>query len=207
MHLPARWRTVASATTAALAAAALCAAPAAAETGPSPGGCAEVPTVQSFAPWQDFADYLLAPDGDFEAGAGSWLLEDGASAVEGNDPLPIGDPSDHQTLRLPAGATATTAPMCIGVEHRTMRFLGTSARSGTLLVEALYSKGNDKPHSITLGAVRGTGEWAPSDALPMRVNDLAADSGNAMSVSLRFSARGNAAWEIDDVYVDPYRTK
>ena len=207
MHLPACWRTVVSATTAALAAVALTAAPAAATTGPAAAGCPDVPTVQPFAPWQDFADYLLAPDGDFEAGAASWLLEGGASAVEGNDPLPVGDPSDHGTLRLPAGATATTAPMCIGVEHRTMRFLGTSGTSGTLLVEALYSKGDDPTKSITLGAVRGTGGWAPSDVLPMRVNDLAADSGNAMSVSLRFSARGNAAWEIDDVYVDPYRTK
>jgi hypothetical protein len=207
MHLSARWRTVVCSATAALAAVAVTAAPATATTAPGAAGCPDVPTVQPFAPWQDFADYLLAPDGDFEAGAGSWRLDGGASAVAGNDPLPVGDPSDDQTLRLPAGATATTAPMCIGVEHRTMRFLGTSAKSGTLLVEALYATRNGKPKSITLGAVRGTGDWAPSDVLPMRVNDLAADSGNAMSVSLRFSARGNAAWQIDDVYVDPYRTK
>ena len=111
MHLPARWRTVVSAATAALAAAALTAAPAAAETGPSPGGCPDVPTVQPFAPWGDVADYLLAPDGDFEAGASAWLLAGGASAVEGNDPLPVGAATDHRTLRLPAGATATTAPI------------------------------------------------------------------------------------------------
>jgi len=206
MHLPVRWRTAVSATTAALAAVALTAGPAAAETGPGPAGCPDVPTVQPFAPWGDHADYFLAPDGDIEAGAGSWQLDGGASAVAGNDPLPVGDPSDDQTLRLPSGATATTAPMCIGVEHRTMRFVGTSAMSGTLLVEALYSKGNGKQKSITLGAVRGSGEWAPSPVLPMRVNEQAGDD-NAMSVSLRFSAHGNAPWQIDDVYVDPYRTK
>jgi len=205
MHLPARWRTVVSATAAALAAAALSAASAAAETGPSPGGCPDVPTVQPFAPWDDAADYFLAPDGDFEAGAGSWLL-DGASVVEGNDPLPVGDPADHQTLSVPAGASATTAPMCIGIEHRTMRFLGTGTQAGTLLVEALYTKSNHKQKSITLGAVHGTGAWAPSPVLPMRVNDQAGED-NAMSVSLRFSARGSADWQVDDVYVDPYRTK
>ena len=206
MHLPARWRTVVSATTAALAAAALTAAPAAAEAGPGPAGCPDVPTVQAFAPWGDFADYFLAPGGDLEAGASAWRLEGGASAVEGDDPLPVGAPTDHRTLHLPAGATATTAPMCIGVEHRTMRFLGTSPRSGTLLVEALYTKRDGKPKSIALGVVRGTGAWAPSPVLPMRVNEQAGDD-NAMSVSLRFSARGNAAWDIDDVYVDPYRMK
>lgn len=206
MHLPACWRTVVSAATAALAAAAVTAAPAAAETGPSPGGCPDVPTVQPFAPWGDVADYLLAPDGDFEAGASAWLLEDGASVVEGNDPLPVGAATDHQALRLPAGATATTAPMCIGAEHRTMRFLAASPASGTLLVEALYSKRDGAQKSITLGAVRGTGEWTPSPVLPMRVNEQAGDD-NAMSLSLRFSARGSAAWDIDDVYVDPYRMK
>ncbi|MEA2144322.1 MAG: hypothetical protein QOI64_2752, partial [Solirubrobacteraceae bacterium] len=85
MHLPARWRTVASTAAAAIAAIAFTAAPAVADTGPSPGGCPAVPTVQAFAPWQDFADYFLAPNGDFEAGASSWQLSGGASAVEGNN--------------------------------------------------------------------------------------------------------------------------
>jgi hypothetical protein len=194
-----------SAATATLAATAMAAAPASAETGPSPGGCPDVPTVAPFAPWQDFADYFLAPNGDIEAGAASWQLENGAGAVEGNSPFAVGAPSDHQSLRLPAGSSATTAPMCIGVEHRTMRFFGTSTKSGTVMVEALYTKPNGKQKSVTLGAMRGAGAWAPSDALPMRVNELAGED-NAMSVSLRFSARGNAAWQIDDVYVDPFRT-
>ena len=191
--------------TAALASVALSAAPAAAETGPVPDGCPDVPTVQPFAPWQDFADYLLVPDGDIEAGGSSWLLEDGASAVEGNEPFAVGVASDHQSLRLPAGASATTAPMCIGVEHRTMRFFGTSTRSGALTVEALYTKRDGEQKSITLGTMRGGDAWAPSDVLPMRVNDLAGED-NAMSVSLRFTPRGDATWQIDDVYVDPFRT-
>jgi hypothetical protein len=205
MHLPARWRTAVSAAAAALAATALAAGPAAADTGPSPGGCPDVPTVQPFAPWQDVADYFLAPDGDVEAGAGSWLLSGGASVVEGNEPY-AGAAGDHQSLRLPAGASATTAPMCIDEEHRTMRFFGRSTGASALRVEALYTKRNGNEKSVTLGNVRGDDAWAPSDVLAMRVNELAADD-NAMSVSLRFSARGNSTWLVDDVYVDPYRTK
>ena len=36
---------------------------------------------------------------------------------------------------------------------------------------------------------------------------LAGDYDTAMSVSLRFTVRGNATWQIDDVYVDPFRMK
>jgi hypothetical protein len=205
MHLPVRWRSVVSATAAALAAAALTASTAAAETGPSPGGCPDVPTVQAFMGWQDFADYFLAPDGDFEAGGSAWELDGGASVVEGNEPF-VGAEDDHRSLSLPAGASATTAPMCIGEEHRTMRYFAVGARTGTLAVEALYTKANGTQKRVPLGVARGTGEWAPSDVVPMRVNELASD-GNALSVSLRFSARGNAPWQIDDVYVDPYKMK
>jgi hypothetical protein len=208
MLRPVRWRTVVSGATAALAAVALTVAPASAAT-VSPAGCPDVPTVQPFAPWSDFADYLLAPDGGFENGAAGWTLEDGARAVEGNEPFAVGAAADHRSLALPAGARATSAPICIGVEHKTMRFFATSSRPGvgTVAVEALITKRNGNDRSVNLGSVRSDGAWAASDALPMRVNELAADYGNALSVSLRFTVRGNAAWQIDDVYVDPYRTK
>ena len=208
MHLPARWRTVVSAATAALAATALVAAPAAAGTGPSPGGCPVVPTVQPFAPWQDFADYFLAPDGNIEAGASSWQLTGGASAVEGDRSLPRRQRTDHRSLRMPAGASATTAPICIGVEHKQMRFFGTSTKTGTLAVDALYTKrGATQKTVVSLGSVGGTGAWAPSPVLAMRVNELAGAYGNALPVSLRFTVRGSAPWQIDDVYVDPYSKK
>ena len=206
MHLTSCRRTVLSAAATTFAAAALFAAPASAAPSYVDGGCPDVPTVQPFAPWQDVADYLLAPDGDLEAGGSTWALEDGAQVVDVNSPFLVGGPDDHQALELPAGATATTAPMCIGEEHKTMRFFATSTGHGALKVEALYSKRNGQQKSVTLGAVRGDDTWAPSEILPMRVNELADDE-NAMSVSLRFTAKGNGAWTIDDVYVDPFRMK
>ncbi len=207
MHLTSCRRTVLSATAAAFAAAALFAPSASAATSVAAAGCPNVPTVQPFAPWDDLSDYLLAPDGDMEGGAASWLLEDGAHAVEGNEPFFVGNPGDHQALELPAGATATTAPMCIGAEHRTMRFFGMSTRKGALKVEVLFTKRSGKEKSVTLGAVRGDDDWSPSEILPMRVNELADDYDNAMWVSLRFTSKGNSTWTIDDVYVDPFRMK
>ena len=206
MHLTSCRRTVLSAAATAFAATAMFAASASAAPSYVAGGCPDLPTVQPSAPWQDVADYLLAPDGDLEAGGSTWQLEDGAQVVEGNSPFQVGGPDDHQALELPAGATATTAPMCIGEEHKTMRFFGTSTGHGALKVEALYAQANGNQKSVTLGAVRGDDTWAPSEILPMRVNELA-DEENALSVSLRFTARGNGAWTVDDVYVDPFKMK
>ena len=100
MHLTSCRRTVLSAAATAFAAAALFAAPASAAPSYVAGGCPDVPTVQPFAPWQDVADYLLAPDGDLEAGGSTWQLEDGARVVKGNSPFHVGGAG------RPAGARA-----------------------------------------------------------------------------------------------------
>jgi len=208
VHLSARLRTtLSSSAIAAVAATALIAAPASAAPAGTAGGCPAVPTVNPFAAWGDSADYQLAPDGGFEAGATAWKLAGGARVVEGNEPFKVNRATDHRSLELPARGSATTTPICIGVEHRTMRFFNTGARTGTLTVEALYTTPDGRPASVGLGTVRDSGTWAPSDSLPMRVNELAAAYGNAMSVRLRFTASGAVASRIDDVYVDPYRVR
>lgn len=188
---------------AALAAAALLAVPTAAnaEEG-APAGCPEIPTTQAFAPWDDFADYFMAPGGDIEDGAASWSLGGGAAAVEGNGPFGAGS----RSLLLPAGGSATTATMCVGVEHRSMRFFARGSSSGVLRVEAVYDKRTAKEKAVHLATVATTSDWAPTDVLPMVVNDDAGDYGNALPVALRFTAQGAGSWQIDDVHVDPYRT-
>jgi hypothetical protein len=207
VHLTDRSRIVLSCAATALAAAALSASPAAARTSAAPAaGCPVVPTLQPFSPWQDTADYFLAPDGGLEAGGATWGLQGGARTVEGNEPFRVGAPTDHRALDLPAGSSATTAPLCIGVEHRTMRFFATGTTTGTLSVDALYSEGA-KQRSVSLGSVRSGGSWAPTDVLPMKVNERAPAFGNALQVSLRFTPRGKGGWRIDDVYVDPYRVR
>jgi hypothetical protein len=41
----------------------------------------------------------------------------------------------------------------------------------------------------------------------MVVNELAPAHGNAIQVAFRFTPRGNASWSVDDVYVDPFRSR
>jgi hypothetical protein len=208
VRLAARSRCVLSCAAAALAAAALSAAPASAAPVATPSaGCPAVPAVQPFRAWQDLADYILAPDGGLEAGGSAWSLQGGAHPVEGNEPFGVGAATDHMALDLPAGSVATTAPICIGVEHKTMRFFAAGATTGTLSVEALYTTSSGREQSVALGSVHGSGTWAATAALPMKVDARAADYGNALPVSLRFTPRGPGGWQIDDVYVDPYRVR
>lgn len=189
------------------AAAASSALPAAAQASEPAAGCPDAPLTNPFTPWNDGAPYELAPDGGLEAGGASWALAGGAVVVEGNETFNVGGPSDHRSLSMPTGATARTATMCIGVEHRTMRFFTKrigAGQSGTLKVEVLYTDANGNPQALQIGALQGTAPWAPTAILPMLVNELAPEQGNAMQVAFRFTPQGGT-WSIDDVYVDPLR--
>jgi len=98
--------------------------------------------------------------------------------------------------------------MCIGIEHRTLRFFTkASKRRGSLRVEVLFSGRGGAKRSVTIGRIAPGREWAPTKILPMIVNKLAPRRGNALQVAFRFTPRGNAAWSIDDVYVDPFRMR
>ena len=200
-----RRATVLSCAAAALAAAAITAAPAAAA--PAAAACPAVPTVQPFTAWQDVADYVLAPDGGLEAGGSAWALTGGARVVEGNESFAVGGPRDHRSLDLPAGSSATTAAMCIGIEHRTMRFFLTSASGGQVAVQALLRAPGGRETAVPLATAGATGAWAPSAVVPMRVNELAPALGGTLQVKLRFTPRANRGLRIDDVYVDPYRVR
>jgi hypothetical protein len=170
-------------------------------------GCPYTPVTQPFAPWSDMADYFLAPDGALEQGGTAWTLRGNAAVATSDKPFQVGPAIDRSALRLPAGASATTAPFCIGVEHRTMRFVANAPAASTLDVDVLYTDAGRVERTVRVGAVAGAGRWAPTVAVPMIVNALASLQGNAMSVRLRFSPHSTAAWTIDDVYVDPYRVK
>lgn len=207
MHLTDRSRSALTCAATALAAAAIAASPAAAAVTPAGAGCPAVPVVNPFTAWQDTADYVLAPDGGIESGGRTWTLTGGARAVEGNEPFRVGARSDHLALDLPAGSSATTAPMCIAIEHKTMRFFATGTRSDELTVQALYRERDGRQQAVELGRVGGRSTWAPTDILPMRVNEKAPSFGGSLQVSLRFTPRSSRGWRIDDVYIDPYRSR
>lgn len=182
-----------------LACAALAVAPAVAAA----EGCPEQPTAPVFAPWGDGAQYELAPDGGFEAGAAGWDLGGGAAVQGGNEPFAVGGDADGSSLALPAGAEATSPPVCVDVAHPTLRLFGRDAGGAlsTLQVSVRFRTLLGWT-TLPVGVLGGDARWQPTVPVPVVVNLLSL-LGGGQQVQFTFAASGGD-WEIDDVYVDPY---
>jgi len=156
-----------------------------------------------FAAWNDFADYALAPGGNFETGAAGWKLSR-STVTSGNQPFAA---SGRSSLRLPAGASATSAPMCIDSRYPHFRVFArnTGRVKTTLKAEVLYlnSKGGIKA-TASGNIVSPSTAWFPSDSLKIGVTFNAAIAAGAAPVAFRFTSASNSDWLIDDVFVDPY---
>ncbi len=174
---------------------------------PAAPGCPEVPVAQPFTPWNDTADYFLAPDGGLEQDGLGWTMQGAAAVVAGNEPFKVVAPSDSRSLRLAPGDSATTPPFCIGAEHRTMRFFTNAARASSMDVDVLYQDAAGQARSMRIARLDGDAGWAPTDIVPLVVNALVPAASNAMDVRLRFTPRGWGPWSIDDVHVDPFRSR
>jgi len=120
--------------------------------------------------------------------------------------LPWGDPALYtpvpaewtaagDSVSVPAGSSATTAPLCIGLGHPTVRFFARNSGNPLSLLRVSAVMGETE---LPIGLVPAGREWAPSPPLLLVVNMLGADS-----VAFKFAADGGK-WSVDDVYVDPY---
>jgi hypothetical protein len=163
-------------------------------------GCPAQPVTQTFMPWLDPAWYVPAPGGDVEGG-GEWTFSGGAAVAAGNEPFLAGE----RSLALPAGSSATTAPMCVGIEHPTVRLFArnTGEPTSLLAVSVVFRDILGVQRSLPVGAVAASSSWAPTPVMPVVANLLSL-LGNR-DVSFRFAPVGDGAWTIDDVYVDPYK--
>ena len=144
--------------------------------------------------------------GGFESGAADWTLERGAAVVDGNEPFLVGASGDASSLALAPGGSATSAPMCIGVEHPTLRFFArnTGDPSSVVAVSVVFRDVLGVERSLTVGAVTAPSSWAPTPVVPVVVNLLSLLGDQ--QVAFRFTAADDRGeWTIDDVYVDPYK--
>lgn len=171
--------------------------------------CDDRALAKTFLPWLDVADYTALPGGDFEGVGGDFSKTGGAAVAAGNEPFHIGDAADAQSLSLPAGSSATSPVMCVGLEHPTVRLFVRRRSSGrlsslaTLRVEALVETATGAVVATPVGSVAATGSWQPTPPLPMAASLLALLPGEHTPVAFRFTAQG-ADFSVDDVWVDPY---
>jgi hypothetical protein len=157
--------------------------------------CPDQPLDRTFLPWLDPAFYQEAPDSGFETG-GAWTLAGGATVVDGNQPYLSGSKS----LDLPVGSSATTAPVCVTVAHPTIRFFArnTGSALAPLTVTVKFKTLLGLSVELPVGVVLGGADWQPT--LPLLL------VGNLLSNEVRFTftPAPGSAWQIDDVYIDPY---
>ena len=173
--------------------------------------CPDRPSAREFARWLDPIKYTSVPGGHFESGSNGWALSGGARVVGGNEPFYLRDPGDDQSLYLPAGSAARSPFVCVELLDPVARFVSRNRGSllGALQVDALI---RTSAGTVVLpgGVDAVLSGWHPS--LPIvAAGNLAAGldlvDGSAQ-VAFRFRPVGLlSAWQIDDVYVDPFRSR
>jgi hypothetical protein len=171
--------------------------------------CETKPSSQVFLRWLDPLRYEQAPDGGVESGQG-WTLTGGARIVAGNEPWMVGSRYDRMSLQLPRGSRATTGVMCVGIGHPIMRFFARRT-SGWLLdslkVDVLFEGAGGQVHSLPVGLVLGGKSWQPTLPFPVLASLLPLLPGEQTPIQFRFTPVGGGTWQIDDVYVDPWRSR
>ena len=169
-------------------------------TAPATAGCAAPALTSALAAFGDWRSYFLAPGGDFETGARGWTLTGGATTSTGSSPLRLG--AARKSLRLPAGATATSPAFCVDLNYPTFRFFSTQGKA-PLSVDVIYpALGTRKPRATTITG--GATGWTLAKDVDLRPTVVTKDAGWRL-VQLRYVADKalNGDWLVDDVLIDP----
>ena len=179
-----------------------------ASTGVALASCPTQPVSTPFSQWGDSNDYFLVPGGSFEGTADQlgWTLSN-ASLTTGNEPFNVNDPGDQQSLTINGGGSATSPFFCVDETMSGLRFFAQQAGAGTdLRVKALIQNADGSVTAVPVAdlADGSMPAWAPTDPLGGSGH---LPAGTSVMVALRFRAPvSSGSWQIDDIYVDPYRS-
>jgi hypothetical protein len=164
------------------------------------GSCGTRALKTPFSSFGDSGQYFFAPNGGFESGTSSWTVGGGASVVSGNETSNLNAKSDSKSLSLPTGAWAKTAAFCTNPNDQTIRLM-VKGSTGQLKVDAYILSGtNIRTWSTQVSASKSTG-WVPSQVIQFALGNQYL---GATTIQLTFTAIG-AKWQIDDLYVDPFK--
>ena len=171
-------------------------------------GCT-TPTVQAFLFANDRKDYVLAPGGNLEGSLSGWSLTGGATPVAGGAPAVTGAPAGTKSLLIPSGGSVTSAPMCVAAHSPFFRFQArNTGATGSLEVEVLYLDGPRYTGERETGYVTAGGTWSPTNRLSLAQGIMGVNgtTTSQATVAFRFTPVGTGGrWQVDDLYVDPYR--
>lgn len=178
-----------------------------ASTGVAFASCPPPSVTTPFSQWSDTNSYFLVPGGSFEGTPDQvgWSLS-GASLTPGNEPFLVTNSLDGQSLTINGGGSATSPYFCVDRTMQSLRFFAQQAAAGSdLQVQALVQTGGGVNTVPVADLSDGSmSSWAPTQPI---YGSGTVPGGSSVMVALRFLAPLSAgSWQIDDVYVDPYRS-
>jgi hypothetical protein len=175
--------------------------------GTAQAACRYTGAEQVFGPWGDRHNYVLAPDGGFEAGGTGWSLRGGAQVVDGNESHYVNDGADSRSLSIPAGGSAVSPPICMSLDTPLIRMFArnTGDPSSRLKVEASY-KLLGLVRTKAVSTVVAGPAWVPTQQMST-VLTLSTIIGTLIPSAIQvqitpLDSRGR--WQVDDLYVDPF---
>lgn len=175
--------------------------------GTAQAACPYTGAEQVFRPWGDRHNYVLAPDGGFEAGGSGWSLRGGAKVVAGNESYYVNEPSDSRSLSLPSGSSAVSPSICMSLDTPLIRMFArnTGDESSRLRVEAKY-KLLGLVRTKAVSVVTAGPDWAPTQQMST-VLTLATIVGTLIPSSIQVEITpldSKGQWQVDDLYIDPF---
>jgi hypothetical protein len=160
---------------------------------------------QKFSKWGDSSNYFLVAGGSFEGTPAQvgWTLS-GSTLTPGNEPFHINAISDDQSLLINGGGSATSPAFCVDSTMPSFRFFVRQPAPGSDLKIQGVVQTPRGPLSMTLADLPDGSlpVWTP---LQVTVATNRIPKGFSVSAALRFLVSGSGSWQVDDVYVDPYR--
>jgi hypothetical protein len=191
---------------AALTAAAMLALPAAAFA----SSCPAPPTITPFTHWGDTGSYFPLAGGNFESplAAGGWMVA-GAQRTPGNEPFYVGGSSDSHSLTIEGGGIAVSPAFCIDNSMPYFQFFAHAlGANGTLHVRLVVQTATGSISTPIRPAIDLTAgsmaSWGPTGQLNLAGGMTVANGQSALG-RLVFHVAGRSSWQVDDIYVDPYR--
>ena len=164
-------------------------------------------STQAFSRFGDSANYARLFNGNFESGSTGWALGGGAKVVSGNEPYYLsGNTKDSHSLLLPARSSATSGTVCFALGDWHLRFMAKRlSSSGSLHIQVVVPSLLGILSILDGGTVSGNGTWAPSPRLQLLLTNVTSLLGTN-AVAFRFTPVGTStSYQIDDVYLDPWR--
>ncbi len=173
--------------------------------------CGDETLTKPFAQFGDQANYKVVSNGGFESGSTGWTLTRGAKVVSGNEPWKVGGASHGKSLVLPAGSNAISPVSCVGLAEPTVRFFAKKNKApllgiSTLAVSVYVKTSLGLVVPVPVGVVLGNGQWKPTPPMLIVANLLPLLPGDRTPVAFQFTPV-LGEWQIDDLYVDPFRAR